>query len=422
MSGRRRGRILCLTSNFPRWTGDSTTPFVLHLARDLQELGWRVDVLAPHAPGTATREILDGVQVERFRYLWPARLETVCYRGGALINLRRHPSNALKLPALVLAEWAASLRRLAGRRYDLLHSHWILPQGFTGALAAWPLGVPHVLSVHGGDVFALRGRWLTHCKRFALHRADAVTVNSSVTGQAVQAIAGMRPQLQRIPMGVTVAPVARDDPRVQRLRQQHRRGDGPLLVFVGRLVEEKGVADLLHALGVLLPELPEASALVVGEGQDRPALEALARQLGVAQRVVFSGWVAPEEVGCYLAAGDVFVGPSRRGRDGWVEAQGLSFIEAMIAGTPVVATRVGGIIDSVRDGETGLLVPERSPGAIAAAVRRLVADPALVARLRRQGYALATTAFSRPASAAAFDRLFEQLRGRRLAANPRPLE
>ena len=79
------GRILCLTSNFPRWEGDSTTPFVLHLAQDLQALGWRVDVLAPHAPGAAVRETLGGVRVERFRYLWPERLETVCYRGGALI-------------------------------------------------------------------------------------------------------------------------------------------------------------------------------------------------------------------------------------------------------------------------------------------------------------------------------------------------
>jgi len=410
-----RGRLLCLTSNFPRWAGDSTTPFVLHLAQDLQELGWRVDVLAPHAPGTADREILDGVQVERFRYLWPARLETVCYQGGALVNLRRNRGNLAKLPALVMAEWAATLRRLAARRYHALHSHWILPQGFTGALAALPLGVPHVLSTHGSDVFALRGRWLTRCKRFALRHADAVTVNSSVTAREVTAIAGPLPALQRIPLGVSVAPVARDDPRVQRLREHHRRGDGPLLVFVGRVVEEKGVADLLHAVRALLPELPQITALVVGEGQDRPALQQLSEQLGLAERVSFSGWVAPDQVGAYLAAGDVFVGPSRQ------EGQGLSFIEAMVAGTPVVATRVGGIVDSVSDGETGLLVAERSPGAIADAVRRLVADRALAARLSRQGYALASTTFSRPASAAAFDRLFRQLpHNRRPAINPRP--
>jgi len=415
-----RGRLLCLTSNFPRWAGDSTTPFILHLARDLQALGWQVDVLAPHAPGTATREVLDGVLVERFRYLWPDSWETVCYQGGALINLRRNRVNLAKLPALVMAEWTATLGRLARRRYDLLHSHWILPQGFTGALAARPLKIPHVLSVHGGDVFALRGPWLTRCKRFALRHVDAVTVNSSVTQQAVETIAGPLPALQRIPMGVTVTPVARTDLAALRVRESFRRGDGPLLVFVGRLVEEKGVEDLLHAVRLLLPDLPDTTALVVGEGQDRPALQTLTEALKLAGRVHFTGWVAPEEIGGYLAAGDVFVGPSRQGRDGWVEAQGLSFIEAMVAAIPVVATRVGGIVDSVRDGETGLLVAERSPAAIAAAVRRLMADPALVERLRRQGHALATAAFSRPASAAAFERLFEELLGRQPLISPRP--
>lgn len=76
-------RILCVTSNFPRWAGDSTTPFVLHLAQDLQEYGWTVDVLAPHAPGAAKKEELGGVSVKRFRYFWPEASENICYQGGA---------------------------------------------------------------------------------------------------------------------------------------------------------------------------------------------------------------------------------------------------------------------------------------------------------------------------------------------------
>lgn len=185
----RAGRVLLLTSNFPRWAGDATTPFVLHLAQDLREFGWQVDVLAPHAPGSALEETLDGVAVRRFRYLWPASLQSLCYRGGALVNLRRSRSRFLQVPPFVLAEWAAALRRLATGRYGLLHSHWIVPQGFTGVLAARPLGVPHVATVHGGDVFALNGRLLSGFKRFALRGADAVTVNSSATLDAVERIA-----------------------------------------------------------------------------------------------------------------------------------------------------------------------------------------------------------------------------------------
>ena len=108
-----KGRVLCVTSNFPRWSGDSTTPFVLHLAQDLQSLGWEVHVLAPHAPQAARMEVISGVQVKRFRYLWPIRQQTVCYQGGALINLRKHPANWLKLPALVAAETLAIVRQIA---------------------------------------------------------------------------------------------------------------------------------------------------------------------------------------------------------------------------------------------------------------------------------------------------------------------
>jgi len=93
----KHNKILCLTSNLPRWQGDSTTPFVLNLARDLQRIGWQVDILAPHAPGCAKRETLRGVNIQRFQYLWPETQQTVCYQGGALINLRRNRFSACAL-------------------------------------------------------------------------------------------------------------------------------------------------------------------------------------------------------------------------------------------------------------------------------------------------------------------------------------
>ena len=399
-----RGRVLCVTSNFPRWKNDSTTPFVFHLARDLQDLGWRVDVLAPHTRGAKTREHLDGVQIERFRYLWPASLETVCYGGGALVNLRKNRLNFVKLPPLVFFEWAGIARRLAARRYDILHSHWILPQGFTGVLAARPLRIPHVVTVHGSDVFALRGGFLTRFKRTALRGAEAITVNSSATRKAVEAIAPRSEKIHLIPMGVTESQPDRE--LVARLRQRHRRGDGPLLVFVGRLVYEKGADDLIRAVAILAEGQPDATALVIGEGQDRGQLESLAQDLGAEKRIVFTGWVQPNEICSYLSAADIFVGPSKRAPDGVTEAQGLTFVEAMQTGTPVIATNIGGIGDAVRHEETGLVVGEAAPVEIAAAIERLIDDPGLVDRLTTAGRALARARFTRHASATAFSGLF----------------
>ena len=176
------GFILCIST---RWAGDSTTPFVADLTRSLVDRGWKADVLAPHAPGAARDEELAGIPVHRFRYLRPERAQTVCYQGGALVNLRQNRSNLLKLPALVGAEWATVVRRLRTGAYDAVHAHWVLPQGLVGVLATRT--VPVVVTVHGGDVFALDQGPLRAAKRFAFGRAAAVTVNSSATERAVSA-------------------------------------------------------------------------------------------------------------------------------------------------------------------------------------------------------------------------------------------
>ena len=116
-----------------------------------------------------------------------------------------------------------------------------------------------------------------------------------------------------------------------------------------------------------------------------------------------------------LAAADVFVGPSRKASGGWVEAQGLTFIEAMIARTPVIATRTGGIEDSVKDGVTGILVDERAPEKIAEAIRMLIENTDLTSRLVDTAYAFANENFSRSASAKAFSALFARISAQRTA-------
>ncbi len=402
-----KGRVLTLTSTFPRWPDDSTAPFVPRLAVNLQKLGWQVDILAPHAPGAAKTEIIDGLRVKRFQYLWPASRQTVCYQGGAMINLRRNKVNYFKLPALLFFEWLALRRILAVERYDILHSHWILPQGFIGALAAGGR-VSHLVTVHGGDIFGLRGGAYAGAKKFALRRAAGITVNSSVTEQAVRELVPAAAVIERIPMGVKVTAPGGVNRQADELRRCYRKNDGPLLIFVGRIVEEKGLADLLAALKMLLADSVPAALLVVGEGQDRPEMEELARELRIAAAVHFVGWQPAARVFDYLNAADIFIGPSRTAVNGWKEAQGLTFVEAMMAGTPVIASRTGGIVDAVRHEQTGLLVDEEAPRQICRAVKRLLNDKQLYQRLAVNGRKMAEENFSEEAAAQAFDKLFSQ--------------
>jgi phosphatidyl-myo-inositol dimannoside synthase len=340
MTERTQHEVLFVTSSYPRWHGDSTTPFIHHLAQDLRALGWDVRVLAPHAPGAARDEVLEGVPVHRFRYLWPASLETVCYDGGALVKLRANRWLLLRVPFLVIAQWAAVMLRLLRRRVVLVHAHWLLPQGLTAGLAAATFGRRRLVTVHGSDIFALEGAIARACKRLAIRLAQAVTANSRATVAAVASLAPSARAIERIPMGASgdrageCAAVTAGRP--------HPEG-GPVLVFVGRLVPEKGVSDLLRAVHELREVHPAVVARVIGDGPARAALEEEARQLGIADRVRFLGWLRQHEVQLQLRAADVFVGPSRPGEDGTLEAQGLAFAEAMLAGLPVIATAIGGI-------------------------------------------------------------------------------
>ena len=398
------GRICLLTSSFPRWAGDPTASFLLRLAQDFMAQGWQVEVLAPHAAGLKSRESLNGVPVTRFRYAWPESQQTLCYQGGALFNLRRRPANWLKVPVFVACQYLALRRLLRTRPCQAVHAHWVLPQGLVAVAAG--RGVPIVISVHGSDVFALRELLWTWFKRVALRRAAAVTVNSSATEAAVRAIAPDIPVPLRIPMGAAVAgsPRERED-----LRRSLRLGDGPVLLFVGRLVAQKGVADLLQALVILADDWPAVRAVIVGDGPERARLEARARALKIDDRVHFAGPVDPARVPDFLAMADVFVAPSKTDRDGAAEGQGLAVIEAMLAGLPVVASRSGGMVDAVRPDETGLLVDENAPDQIASAVARLLRDPAMARRLADQARAMAMNSYSAAATADAFSRLFAEV-------------
>ncbi len=398
-------RVLCVTSTFPRWVGDDTTTFILHFAQELIRQGVAVDVLAPHAPGARLQEVLEGVPVERFRYVRPESAQDVCYQGGALFNIKGSPLTAAKLPALVGAQWAAIRSRARSGRYDVISAHWLLPQGWTAVRAAGGSGPPVVSTVHGSDVFGLSNPVLARFKKAALAGSTAVTVNSTATSAAVLELGTPVRDLRLIPMGADV--MAEADPAlVAGWRERHRRGAGPLVVFVGRLIDWKGVDDLLAAAAIAALDRPELSVVIAGSGPLREELERRTAELGLTERVHFTGWLSREEVTALQAAADVISVPSRTAADGSREAQGLSVVEAMALGRPVVASRVGGIPDAITDAENGLLVPEQDPRALAKAIVRVAEDPELADRLGDAAQRTARGRYSWETCAASFAEVF----------------
>jgi len=366
-------KLLIITSNYPRWERDTTTPFVHNFARELVNQGVQVRVLAPHFFGAKTKEVFDGVEIRRFRYWLPLSGQTVCYQGGALGNLSKSPINKLKLPVLVCAELISTLKEILFWKPDVVNSHWLLPQGFVAALTCKLTKTKHVATVHGGDVFALNSPLLRKLKKFSINNSSLITVNSSVTEKITKELAPKsKTPFLKLPTGILPLP-ALDKTKITDLRAHlQKKVKEKLILFVGRLSEEKGVREAIQATAKLINAGLTVRLIVIGEGHEKEVFKKVVEELSINHYVDFIGWVENKDVYYYFSACDVFVGPSKTAVNGQVEAQGLTFIEAMLAGCPVIGTNSGGIIDAVIPYKTGWLVEPNDAVSLADTVEKVL--------------------------------------------------
>ncbi|MBM3803171.1 MAG: glycosyltransferase family 4 protein [Acidimicrobiia bacterium] len=371
------GTVLLVTSSYPKHANEPSGIFLYHLSRQLAVVGWRVLVLAPNFPGGQSQQVLDGVEIRRFTYFLPRR-QALCYRSGMLPNLKQSLSLWVQVPFYMASLFASIIRVVRKERVQVINAHWIVPQGVvTRLIQAFTL-VPVVLTVHGGDIFAFQGRVGRFLKKAALKRADACTANSVFTrGQVLQLCPSANVTI--VPMGVDVGEF--EPRRADSSFRQNLGVSAEMILFVGRLVEKKGVHNLLAAMQHVLSRFPNATLVLVGDGAQRQDLERMASELEIGASVRFLGKLPHEQLPAYYAAADLFVGPSVVDRSGDTEGLGVVFIEAASAGLAMVGTSVGGISDVLIHEVTGIAVEPDEPEVLAGAIERLLRDEALRRRL-----------------------------------------
>lgn len=362
-----RPLLLVLASTYPRWADDPEPGFVHELCRRLAD-GFEVVVVCPHAPGAKRRERLDGVEVVRYRYA-PQALETLVHGGGMVSHLRRSPWKWLLVPGFVLGQWWAAARIARQRRPALVHAHWLLPQGLVAwALRAAGLAPRYVLTSHGADLYGLRGATALALKRRVARACTAMSVvSSAMRGEA--ASAGLRPpRLEVIPMGADLRERFTPLPEVQR--------EPGLILFVGRLVEKKGLPHLLEAMPAVLRGHAQARLLIVGYGPLEASLRAQSASLGLHDRVEFAGAMTQRELPALLRRACLLVAPSVRAASGDQEGLPVVLMEALGCACPVVASHSPGVADLFGEEAGSCLVPPGDVQALGAAVLRLLQQPA----------------------------------------------
>ena len=310
----------------------------------------------------------------------------------------RYGYEAESLSALYRLRALAPVRRGS---FDVLHAHFgPIGNAFRFAKALW--GAPLVVSFHGYDFSTWPRRHGPSVYRELFATADAVTANSAYTRGRLVELGCPPERLHVLPMGVDRAAFAPPRPR-------EPRSGGLRVLTVARLVEIKGIAYALQAFARLHAGDPDARYDVVGDGPLRADLERLAAELGVASAVTFHGALGPDAVRPLLWDADVFVLPSVT-VEGDQEGQGVVLLEAQAAGVPVVATDTGGLPGTLLSGRTGLLVPEREAGALAAALEELAGDPGRRAAMGAAGRAHVAERFDHRALAGDLVALYERVR------------
>lgn len=376
MISNKKNRLLVLTSTFPRWKNDHEPPFVYELARRLVA-DWEVHVLAPHTAGAAPFEVLGGVNVHRFRYA-PVNMEKLAYEGGMLGRLRQSRLRYFLLPVFLLFQFLAARRIVRSYSIDVIHAHWIIPQGFIASLVGLTVKkkIPVMCTSHGADLFSLQGVVMRSVKRMVIKRCTGVTVVSNAMEKELARIDAKPRLLETIPMGIDLK--TRFVPKPDGRRPN-------TIVFVGRLVEKKGLKYLLEALPRVLERNPEIRLLIAGSGPEEESLRSQAAQLGIDMQVEFLGAIDNARLPIIFQRAAIAVFPFVTAASGDQEGFGLVIVEALGCGCAVIASELPAVRDILKDGETGLLVPQKEPLRLATAIGRLVEDPGLCSSLAQAG-------------------------------------
>jgi glycosyltransferase involved in cell wall biosynthesis len=396
--------VVMVTTSYPRFPGDSVGTFMEPIAQTVAARGHVVHVVAPWHPLLTRAREEHGVHFHFYRYAPFRFLNVFGYAAAMRADVSVRGAAYLAAP-LALAQGWRTARKIARRhRATVMHGHWVVPGGITASLAA--PHVPLVVSLHGSDVYVAETFAPARlAARRAFRRAGFVTACS--TDLATRAIAlGADPaRLETVPYGVDVARFHPDAIARSARRQELGVGDDiPLCVAAGRLVRKKGFEYLIDAIA----SAPGVVLALAGDGTLREELHERARAAGVLERVRLLGNQPQDRIAELFAAADVICIPSVRDDGGNVDGLPNVVLEALASGTPVITTTAGGIGAVVDNGATAMVVPERDPAAIAAAIGRVAADPESARRLGAAGRVVVSEQFgwSRTAERleAAYDR------------------
>ena len=342
--------ILIITSTFPQGGKDIVSArFVYDLAKELAQER-EVHVLCPAGRDANTFEAEGKLKIHRFKYFFPHKYGKLASGQGILSDAKKNSLVLLQVPFLFIAEFFNIIWLIKKEKIAAVNTHWIVPNGFIFALLHNFTRLPHMMTVHAADIFMLKKyQWIgRHLCRYTLARTDMLMPVSRYINDCIKDVSGTDNFKHEImPMGV-------DLKKFHPLNTDSKAGDFTFL-FVGKLTEKKGLKFLLEAASLLKKKSINFKLRIVGGGREIIFYQDLAEKLNLDGSTEFCGWVSNQALPEIYNQSDCLITPSVFDQNGETEGMPVVILEAMACGKPVLASKISGIVDIVKEGYNGLL-------------------------------------------------------------------
>mgnify|MGYP000096517701 FL=1 len=370
-------RLLVTASTFPRFEGDTEARFVFDLCRKLTRY-FDVTVLVPADPDALLEEKMAGVSVIRYRYAPLRKMEKLAYPGAIIPRLQAKPYYWPLVPMMMAGLFWAVIKELSDHRYDVVHAHWLMPQGIIQSFISLKKDAPpYVVTSHGGDIHSFNHPVFLKMFRWVVNGSSALTVVSSEIKTTIKKKLRLSDAL-KIDVVSMGADFEHFNPKYRYENWHEEIGLAlPVFLFVGRIAEKKGLKFLIEAFATPIMKQRQCSLLVVGDGPLKKQLQDYVKALDLSQKINFLGGVNHNELKKIYASADVLCVPSITAKNGDAEGLPTVIIESAASGIPCIASRSGGISDIVHDNETGLLVEQKSVDELVSACIKYIETPEL---------------------------------------------
>lgn len=375
-------KILVFTSTFPRWQNDTDPPFVYELCKRLTD-EFDVHVLTPHYLGAKCEDNFSEIKVKRYRYFF-TRFEKLAGSVGILPTLKTNKLYFFIIPFFLMAGLFAMFSYSRKVKPDIIHAHWAIPQGFIVWINSFFYNKPYIITVHGADVFGLKGSLFDFLRYVVLRKARAVIAVSEALKKGIEFKNTTKCNIEVLPMGVDSDLFKSSGESKYRIFESQGKAVHRL-IYVGRLTEKKGVEYLLESIRLLKDDGFSIHLTIIGAGERLTDLKGKATDLKIDEMVTFKGAIPNNLLGREYISHSIFIGPSIETVRGDTEGFGLTFVEAAMAGCLLIGTEVGGIPDIIQDNITGYLVEQKNSQAIADRVRFVISNYLNMDKIVNQG-------------------------------------